>query len=92
MMMMMMMMILSASWLSVCKPGLPMDIHEILYLCIFPKSVEKFQESLKSDKNNWYFAWWPLHIYGNILLISSSNYKYFRQNFCRGYQNTFCVQ
>jgi hypothetical protein len=28
------------------------DFHEIWYLCIFRKSVEKIQVSLKSDKNN----------------------------------------
>jgi len=28
------------------------DFHEILYLSIFRKSFEKFQVSLKSDKNN----------------------------------------
>ena len=28
------------------------DFHEILYLGIFPKSVDKIQVSLKSNKNN----------------------------------------
>jgi hypothetical protein len=28
------------------------DFHKILYLCIFRKSVEKIQVSLKSDQNN----------------------------------------
>jgi hypothetical protein len=32
------------------------EFHEILYLGIFPKSVEKIQVSLKSDKNNGYFT------------------------------------
>ena len=33
------------------------DFHENLYLSIFPKSVEKFQASFKSGKNNEYFTW-----------------------------------
>jgi len=32
------------------------DFHEILYLGIFKKSVEKIQASLKSDKNKGYFT------------------------------------
>jgi len=36
--------------------------HEILYLSIFRKSVEKIQVSLKSDKNNGYFARRPIYI------------------------------
>jgi hypothetical protein len=32
------------------------DFHEILYLNIFQKSLEKIQVSLKSDKNNGYFT------------------------------------
>ena len=32
------------------------DFHEILYLSIFLKSVEKIQILLKSDKNNGYFS------------------------------------
>jgi hypothetical protein len=44
---------------SVCMEQLGshwMDFHEILYLSIFQKPVEKIQISLKSDKNNGYFA------------------------------------
>ena len=33
-----------------------MDFGEILYLSIFRKFVRKIQFSLKSDKNNGYFA------------------------------------
>ena len=44
----------------VCPHGttqLPVeDFHEILYLCIFRKSVEKIQVSLKSDRNNGYYT------------------------------------
>jgi len=32
------------------------DFHEIWYLSIFQKSVEKIQASLKADKNNGYFT------------------------------------
>jgi hypothetical protein len=31
--------------------------HEIWYLSIFRKSVQKIEVSLKTDKNNIYFAW-----------------------------------
>jgi hypothetical protein len=47
------------------------DFHEIWYLNIFRKSVEKFQVSLQSDKNNGYFTCRPLYIYDNISLSSS---------------------
>jgi hypothetical protein len=43
------------------------DIHEIWYLSVFRKSVEKIQMSLKSDKNNSYFAWGCLFIYNMSL-------------------------
>jgi hypothetical protein len=33
-----------------------MDFHEIWYLSIFQKSVEKIKVWLKSDKNNGYFT------------------------------------
>ena len=39
-----------------------------LILGVFRKSVEKIQVSLKSDKNNGYFTWKPIYIYGNISL------------------------
>jgi hypothetical protein len=32
------------------------DFHEILYLRMFGKSVDKLQVSLKPDKNNGYFT------------------------------------
>jgi hypothetical protein len=44
--------------------------HEIWYLGIFRKSVEKIQVSLKSDKNKGYFTWRPICIY-DISLNSS---------------------
>jgi hypothetical protein len=48
-----------------------MNFDEILYLCIFLKSVEKIQASLRANKNNGYFTWRPMYIYDNILLNSS---------------------
>ena len=33
------------------------DFHEILYLFMFRKTVDKIQDSLKSDNNNGYFTW-----------------------------------
>ena len=45
-----------------------MDFHEILYLKIFRKSVEKIQVLLKSDKKSGYFTWRSLYIYDNIWL------------------------
>jgi hypothetical protein len=44
------------------------NFYEILYLNIFPKSVEESQVSLKSDKNNRYFIWRSVFIYNNISL------------------------
>jgi hypothetical protein len=36
------------------------DCHEVWYLRIFRKSVEKLHVSLKSDKNKRYFTWKPI--------------------------------
>ena len=46
--------------LSVCSPELSFhraDFHEVWYLSIFWKSVEKIQVSLNSYKNNCHFTW-----------------------------------
>ena len=40
-----------------------MEFHDIWYFCIFHKYVEKIHVSLKSDKNNGYFTWWPIYIF-----------------------------
>jgi hypothetical protein len=48
-----------------------MDFYEIVYFSIFWKCVEKIQVSLKSGKNNWYFAWSHMCIYDNISPNSS---------------------
>ena len=45
------------------------DFHEILYLSIFRKSVEKIQVSLNSDKNNEYVTGRPMDAVGHISLI-----------------------
>ena len=55
------------------------DIHEICYLSIFGKSVNKIQVSLNSDKNNRYFTSRPIYIFYHISLNSSYNEKCFRQ-------------
>jgi hypothetical protein len=39
------------------------DFHEIWYLGIFRKSVEDFQASLQSVKENGYFAWRHMNMY-----------------------------
>ena len=58
-----------------------MDFHEILYLRIScPKSVEKIQVLLKSDKNNGYSTWRPIYIFDYRSLKSSQSEKGFRQN------------
>jgi hypothetical protein len=44
------------------------DFHEIWFMPIFLKYVEKKQVSLKSDENNEYFAWIPSCMYDNITL------------------------
>jgi len=45
---------------------------------IFRKSVKKVQFSLKSDSNNGYFKWRPIHIFYYLSLSSSQREKYFR--------------
>jgi hypothetical protein len=47
------------------------DFHEIRYLSIFRKSVDKIQASLKSDRNNESFTWRPMYIYASNSLNSS---------------------
>ena len=66
------------------------DFHEIWYLSIFRKSVEKIQVSLKSDKTNGYFTRKALHIYDYISHMYSKN-ENVSDNICRGNQNTHFV-
>jgi hypothetical protein len=47
------------------------DFHEIWYLSIFRKSVEKVQVSLQSDNNNGHFTWRPIWIFDHISLTYS---------------------
>jgi len=42
-------------------------------MCIFRKTAQKIQVSLKSDKNNRYFTRRQIHIFDHILLSSSKN-------------------
>ena len=46
------------------------DFHEVLYLRIFRKYVEKIQVPLKSDKSKGYFTLRPVHVFKHIWLIS----------------------
>ena len=46
------------------------DFHEIWYLGIFRKSVEKIQVSLKSDNNNGLFTSSPIYIFDHTSLSS----------------------
>jgi len=39
------------------------DFHEIWYVSIFRKPVEKIQVSWTSDKNNGYFTWRAMYNY-----------------------------
>jgi hypothetical protein len=64
-----------------------MDFHEIWYLCILQKPVEKIQVSLKFVKNDRYFTWRPVYIYDNIFLNSSENEKCLDKS-CRENWNT----
>jgi len=43
------------------------DFHEVLYLSIFLKFVEKMEVTLKSDKNKEYFTRKPTYIYDSLL-------------------------
>jgi len=63
------------------------DNHEIWYLRIFRKYVEKIQVSLKSGKNNKYFMGRSMYMCHYIALNSSSTEKFLRQ-ICRENQNT----
>ena len=44
------------------------DFHEIWYLRIFKKSVEKIQILLKSDKNKVYIVWGLKYVYDKVWL------------------------
>ena len=55
--------------------------YEIWYLHIFfRKTVENVQVLLKSDNNDGYFTWRPIHNYDNISLNSPYNKNCLTQN------------
>jgi hypothetical protein len=67
--------------MSVCLSVFPSDFTEqlasywknfndIWYLSIFEISVYNIQDALQFDKNNGYFARWPIYTYEHISLSS----------------------
>jgi hypothetical protein len=80
---------------SVCLYGttrLPLDeFHEIWYLNIFRKFVQKIKVSLKSGKNNGYFAWKPIHIFYHTWL-NFLRMRTVSDNRCRDDKTHFFVQ
>jgi len=55
----------------------------VIYMGIFPNSVEKIQDSLRSDENNGHFTWRPIYIFDHIWLKSSYSEKCFRRKLYR---------
>ena len=66
------------------------DFHEIWYVRICQKSVEKIQVQLRPDKNKGYFTWRPIYIFiiSRPFLLTMS---YVSDKSCRGNQNTHFV-
>jgi hypothetical protein len=64
--------LLASSCLSVRPHGktrLTLDgLWTNLILSIYQKSAEKIQVTLKYDKNDSYFTWWPINIFKNLIL------------------------
>jgi len=58
------------------------EFHEIVYLIIFRKYVDKIQVSLKSDKNKGYFTLKPICIYDHIFSVIYRMRK-FSEKICR---------
>jgi len=54
------------------------DFHEIWYLSIFRKSIQKIQGSLKSDKKNGYFTWTQMYIFISYLAQFFLEWEMFR--------------
>ena len=52
------------------------DFHEIWYLVIFRKPVQKIQVSLKTDTNNVYFTWRPRHILGTCAKLRKATVRF----------------
>jgi hypothetical protein len=59
------------------------EFHEIAHLIIFRKYVEKFQVSLKSDKNKGYFTWRPINICDHIFSVIYRMRKVSGKKICR---------
>ena len=60
------------------------DFHEIWYLSIFRKSVDRTQVFLKTNKNKIYFTWRPIYIFDHMLLIFFPRMRYISDKNCRG--------
>jgi hypothetical protein len=61
------------------------DLHDIWYLNIFRKSVQKIQVLLKSDKTNGHFTLRPTYVYVRWILLKMKNISH---ESCRESQNT----
>ena len=68
------------------------DFHEILYLRIFLKSVQKIQVSLKSDKNKVHITYRPIYIFYHTISCSFLlRMRNASDKCCRENQNTHFV-
>jgi len=77
--------LLASSHLPVCPPVRTQqlnshwtDLHEIWYLSMFRKYVEKIQVSFKSDKNNGYIIWRPITFFLSYLAHVFSGWEVFQ--------------
>jgi len=61
------------------------DFHEIWYLNIFRKPIEKIKISLTSEKNNGYFSWRSVHIY-ELMLNSCKEREMFQTKFAQKFK------
>jgi len=67
------------------------DFHEIWYLNIFRKSIEKIQVSLQSDKNNRYFTWRPIYIFLSYLTEFFLEWVIFQTKFIENQNPNFVL-
>ena len=72
------------------RPPLDEFSGYLIFDVFFFKYVEKIDVLLKSDKNDRYFAWRCMYIYGNMLLNSSWNERCSDKS-CRANQSTHSV-
>jgi hypothetical protein len=68
-------------WLLGMPAGHLTDFHEIRYLSMFRKYVEKIHFSLKSNKNGGHFSWRAAHIYK--ISLTFLEWDFFSEKFCR---------